>query len=274
MKLKTVLFLGLAATSAWSCKTDETGNDDPLFGMETSPYIVAPYKRLMKEVEMVNGVVVNEKTYNYSDKKLTSISTTDNSFSESISYTGDLINKIVKKENSIGNIITTTSNFVYNSADVVTKLDLTQSINDGTTVTNYVGTTDFVYTNAKLTKATTNFKKLSNGIFTPTLSIVTEWTYQNGDVIESTKTTHDYIANLTGTVTTTLSNYDSKKSLYNALPFQYNFYSQVNEGLSTHNPRVVTDPSGTTNYSYGYDADSPLSRSNGNRTTQFQYTVF
>lgn len=275
MTFKSTIYLGLLAMVSLSCGNADTVNDDPLFGMVTPPTIVAPYKRLMKEVETANGVISREKNFVYEDKKLVGINTSDNSFSEVITYTEDLITKVVKKENFIANTITTTSLFVYNTAKVVTHIDITQTIEDVSSVNTYYGTTDLTYTGNKLTKAVTNYKLLgNNGVFTPTLTVTSEWTYMNGNVVDCTKTTHDYIANITGTVVTSYANYDTKKSLYNALPFQYNFYSQLSEGLSTNNPRSVTDPSGTTNYTYGYDGDSPLSRSNGTKTTQFQYSVF
>lgn len=220
-------------------------------------------------------------TYNYTGGKLTSVTSSDNSFSYELTYTGDDITKILYKSiDDMGKDVTNTQILTY-SAGKLTK-------SEGDVVFAGTGTftssTTYSYDGDKIKSIITKVKDKTTS--SDRYTIQTDYSFSGANV-SNFKYSLTYAP---GPITITpiifniaLSNYDSYKNPFGTLPMAFKlvsaqfdldnnaFYGFSKNNYKTTNIKTNTD-NVTVNFSYSYDADGyPFLGTSSAGTVSYQY---
>lgn len=171
-------------------------------------------------------------TFTYSNKQLTKVTTSDNSYTSDITYSNGKISKVVSVVQDTGTAETTTitSNITYDSSGNISKVIATEDLSMNGTVIN---TTDkvstYVYNSSnQVTKVTQDYSmagmQTQTGIF--------DYSYTGNNLSKMVFTTKMSLGPIPDVVvTTTYSNYDSKISPFSTLGTNYNYFSLSELGL-------------------------------------------
>lgn len=244
-------------------------------------------KHLSKATTTSNGENVTF-TYSYSAGKLTSVTTSDNSISYTISYGGsDNISKIIvkNKDADTGEIITTNYTITYSGG----KFSEADGIYTDPLGNDYSQIYTATYTGNKLTKLVTKVSPVTS-IPSPidiSQTIQSDISY-SGNNISTWKFSTIFPSTPPITlppivITYNFSNYDAKINPFATLPEVYNIISmhygtqfQSFSGISANNytkENLVTDyGSDSTAFTYTYDSDSyPTKAVSSGGTLTFEY---
>ncbi|KFC23552.1 hypothetical protein [Epilithonimonas lactis] len=288
------LIFGLLMLS--SCDPNQDANGDLLVGMDYNPNTnpgggtVTPTKLLKKVTIDDEGDIM---TYNYtynSDKKLTAVTTSDNSIKIDVTYLASgNIAKIVRTENFAGDISTEEIVPVYTS-NQITKLNVTHTETGGS-----------IKSIANLTYAANGWPSIVNedvfgedntsvvANFVSNLSYsgnnVSRWNFKSKLNVGLPVPVFDFLQELELTVN--LSAYDNKINPYNLLPKDY-LISMIHAeadassitGFAKNNAATInvifnlggTDMEDTQTATYVYDNDGyPTTVTATSIVTKFEY---
>lgn len=171
-------------------------------------------------------------SFTYSNKQLTKVTTSDNSYASDITYSNGKISKVVSVVHEAGatESTTITSNVTYDTSGKISKVIATEVLSMNGTVIN---TTDkvstYVYNSSnQVTKVTQDYSiagmQTQTGIF--------DYSYTGNNLSKMVFTTKMSLGPIPYVVvTTTYSNYDSKISPFSTLGTNYNYFSLSELGL-------------------------------------------
>lgn len=286
------LVLGIFMLS--SCEPNRDGNGDFLIGIDYNPGTdggtVTPNKLLKKVTIDDEGDIVSYSYIYNSDKKLTAVTTSDNSIKINVTYlTSGNISKIVRTENFAGSIST---------EEIVPTYTGTQITNLNTTHTENGGS---IKSAANLTYASNGWPSVVNeDVFgenstSVIASLVSNLSYSGNNVSKSNFKSKlnaglpvpvfDFLQELELTVN--LSGYDNKINPYNLLPKDY-LISMIHTeadassitGFAKNNASTInvifnlagSNIEDTQNAKYIYDNDGyPTSVTTTSNVTKFEY---
>ena len=270
-----------------SCEPGRAENGDLLFGVDgnggNNGTGGTTTTKLLAKVTAPDDVSGGsyDINYSYTGNQLTGVTTSNNSFSEVISYTGSNISKIVRIKDDNGQKLTITNDFMYTGI-VLSKID--QKTETGGQIAMRQ-TTTFTYDVAgNVTKAVT---KITDAETPPTLlfTITSDFGFAGGNLskwdftLETEPMPPITIPPII--LNSVLSNYDSAKSAYNTLPKSYCLYAVHEDtdtmgiyGLSKNNVRTFNVSGEIQQISYQYDADNyPTSMTSDGQTVKFEYKI-
>ncbi len=255
----------------FSCEPNRAEDGDLLFGVQNPGETGGNGggTGVVKNLKSVTAIddVGETLTFNYIYQagKLTSVTTSDNSVSYTLSYQNNLINHI-KVVQDDGSLITTTDFAIsYNNGKFV-EAKGAGAESDGTTFNNTLTAT---YSNNKISKILS--KMVGYDITDPTITydmftLQSDITY-TGNNISTWKFTTTFP--LTPPINfppiilnATFSNYDTKINPFNTLPEAYNIISSLYgtdstavTGFSANNYGKLAIENQSATYIYTYDAD-------------------
>lgn len=296
--MKNILYYIFGFFILASCSPNQDENGDFLHGVEYDTSTDtggdtggSTTTKLLKKVTVDDDgdVVVYSYTYN-SGKKLTSVSTDDNSVQVNITYlSSGNIAKIVRTENNMGTISTEEIVPVYTSTQI-TKLNVTHSENGKSikSIANLAYASngwpasikEDIYTEDN-TKIAANF--VSN--FSYSGNNISKWNFKSSFIVGLPVPVFDFLQEMELTVN--LSDYDNKINPYNLLPKDYLISTVHAEadasniiGFAKNNSKkanIVFVLGGTPftdnqTVSFTYDKDGyPTSTSSADIVTKFEY---
>lgn len=270
-----------------SCSPNQDINGDFLRGVEydTSIGTINSTIKNIKKVTTVDAggekVIAN---YNYTGKKLTSVTSDDNSFSYTLTYSGDVISKIVyqSEDATLGEVTINTQNLTYSGGRLVQSQGNTKK-QDGTVV--YNTSTNYNYASDKIKSIVTKIKDGSNTseLFTQQ----TDYTFAGNNNLTEFKYT---LTSAPGPVTVSpitfnvsFSGYDAFKNPLATLPLAFKLVgshfdmdNNVVSGFSVNNYKTVKLTSNveafTSTFNYTYDTDAyPTFAASAKETIAFEY---
>ena len=271
-----------------SCDPNQDADGDFLLGVDYNPGTEnnggtnATIKNIKKVTTVDSDGEKVIATYNYSGTKLTGVTSDDNSFKYTISYTGDQISKVDYEsvDDLSGEKTVNSQNLTYSGGKLATSKGSSKV--NGTVV--YQSSTTYNYTGDKIKNIITKVKDDTNT--TEIFTIQTDYTFSGNNVsgMQYTLTaapgpvTFDPIV-----FTTAFSNYDTFKNPLGTLPMAFKLVSShfdlennVVSGLSANNAKtmkVTTNvESITANLNYAYDTDGyPSLGTSSSGTVAFEY---
>lgn len=263
----------------FSCEPGRAENGDLLFGVNEGGGNGGGGTAINKILTKVTGpddenggtYTIN---YNYTGSLLTGVSTSNNSYSETITYSGANISKIVRIQDDNGERETITNDFVYNGSTLTKINQKTEAsgsvITQQTTVFSY----DSVGNIAKIVTSTNDAGTPPTVLFT----VTSDFTYSGANI-----STWDNAFSTNSvpviTIKSVFSDYDNYKNAYNTLPKSYCLYAVHEDtdtigiyGLSKNNFKTVIANGQSQQIVYQYDADNyTKSMSSNGVTVQFEY---
>ncbi|WP_089769567.1 hypothetical protein [Epilithonimonas hominis] len=264
--MKKIFFYIFGLFIITSCSPNQDINGDFLLGVSYSSN--GGTNATIKNIKTVTTVDdAGDKivaTYNYTGVQLTSVTSSDNSFSYQLTYTGDDITKILYKSvDDTGKEITNTQVLTY-SAGKLTKSEGDVVFSGSGTFTS---STIYSYDGDKIKSIITKVKDKATS--SERYTIQTDYGF-SGSNVSNFKYSLTYAA---GPITQapiilniTLSNYDSYKNPFGTLPMafklvsaQFDLENNALYGFSKNNYKttnIKTNTDNTTvNFSYSYDTD-------------------
>lgn len=260
--MNKILFLLLSIFIIQSCV--DSNRDFP----EQAP--LAPGTKVLNKIKVKEvGSAPFEINYNYTLKKLTSISTSNNSSSYILEYNGNQLIKISQTIGQGSQLKTRISNLVYKDGRLITINGTENSAQSGSvnfkTSISYLGNNPYFLN-----------KVYQNGATNPEESIYIEFIGTNISKI-------NYVLGVgTGSINTeiNLSNYDANPNPIHTLPIAFSITdSYVNEdtfgvlGLSTNNYKTANIQNiGVENTVYTYSSDGfPTKSVKPDLTLEYEY---
>ena len=281
--MKKICFLIFVLSISTSCSPNQDINGDYLLGVSYSSN--GGTNATIKNVETVTTVdAAGDEivaTYNYTRGQLTSVTSSDNSFSYQLTYTGDDITKILYKSvDDTGKDITNTQVLTY-SAGKLTKSEGDVVFAGSVTFTS---STIYSYDGDKIKSIITKVKDKATS--SERYNIQTDYGF-SGSNVSNFKYSLTYAA---GPIiqppiilNITLSNYDSYKNPFGTLPMafklvsaQFDLENNALYGFSKNNYKttnIKTNTDNTTvNFSYSYDTDGyPILGTSSAGTVSYGY---
>lgn len=271
-----------------SCVPNQDDNGDFLHGVEFDPTTDTGTggNSTIKNIKKVTTVDVDGEviiaTYNYTNNKLTSITSNDNSFTYNISYSGDQISKIVYKTiDDTGADATDTQNLTYSGGNLVKSEGSATSAG----AVFQKSSTNYTYNSNKIKQIITVINDESNAV--KLFTIQTDYTF-SGNNVSSMKYT--LTAEPQGPITVEpiilnagYSNYDTNKNPYNNIPTAFKVFSSQFDlsngfaiGLAVNNAKTFKLTSNveslTANFLYSYDSDGyPIIGTSSQGTIAYEY---
>ena len=273
--MKKICFLIFVLFIIASCSPNQDINGDYLRGVS--------YSSTIKNVKTVTTVgAAGDKivaTYNYTGGQLTSVTSSDNSFSYQLTYTGDDITKILYKSvDDTGKDITNTQVLTYSAGKLTKSEGDVVFAGSGT----FTSSTIYSYDGDKIKSIITKVKDKATSSYT----IQTDYGF-SGSNVSNFKYSLTYAA---GPITQppiilniTLSNDDSYKNPFGTLPMafklvsaQFDLENNALYGFSKNNYKttnIKTNTDNTTvNFSYSYDTDGyPILGTSSAGTVSYGY---
>lgn len=273
-----------------SCVPNQDENGDFLHGVEFDPTTTTPgtggSNGTVKNIKKVTTVDVDGEiiiaNYNYTNNKLTSITSSDNSFSYNITYNGDQISKIVYKTiDDTGADATDTQNLTYSGENLVKSEGSATSAG----AVFQKSSTNYTYNSNKIKQIITVINDESNAV--KLFTIQTDYTFSGNNVssMKYTLTTEPQ-----GPITVEpiilnagYSNYDTNKNPYNNMPTAFKVFSSQFDlssglaiGLAVNNAKTFKLTSNveslTANFLYSYDSDGyPIIGTSSQGTIAYEY---
>ena len=243
------------------------------------------YSSTIKNVKTVTTVgAAGDKivaTYNYTGGQLTSVTSSDNSFSYQLTYTGDDITEILYKAvDDTGKDITNTQVLTYSAGKLTKSEGDVVFAGSGT----FTSSTIYSYDGDKIKSIITKVKDKATS--SERYTIQTDYGF-SGSNVSNFKYSLTYAAGpIIQTpiiLNITLSNYDSYKNPFGTLPMafklvsaQFDLENNALYGFSKNNYKttnIKTNTDNTTvNFSYSYDTDGyPILGTSSAGTVSFQY---
>ena len=281
--MKKICFLIFVLSISTSCSPNQDINGDYLLGVSYSSN--GGTNATIKNVETVTTVdAAGDKivaTYNYTRGQLTSVTSSDNSFSYQLTYTGDDITEILYKSvDDTGKDITNTQVLTYSAGKLTKSEGDVVFAGSGT----FTSSTIYSYDGDKIKSIITKVKDKATS--SERYTIQTDYGF-SGSNVSNFKYSLTYAA---GPITQppiilniTLSNYDSYKNPFGTLPMafklvsaQFDLENNALYGFSKNNYKttnIKTNTDNTTvNFSYSYDTDGyPILGTSSAGTVSFQY---
>lgn len=281
--MKKICFLIFVLSISTSCSPNQDINGDYLLGVSYSSN--GGTNATIKNVETVTTVdAAGDKivaTYNYTGGQLTSVTSSDNSFSYQLTYTGDDITKILYKSvDDTGKDITNTQVLTYSAGKLTKSEGDVVFAGSGT----FTSSTIYSYDGDKIKSIITKVKDKATS--SERYTIQTDYGF-SGSNVSNFKYSLTYAA---GPIiqppiilNITLSNYDSYKNPFGTLPMafklvsaQFDLENNALYGFSKNNYKttnIKTNTDNTTvNFSYSYDTDGyPILGTSSAGTVSFQY---
>jgi len=281
--MKKICFLIFVLFIIASCSPNQDINGDYLLGVSYSSN--GGTNATIKNVKTVTTVdAAGDKivaTYNYTGGQLTSVTSSDYSFSYQLIYTGDDITEILYKSvDDTGKDITNTQVLTYSAGKLTKSEGDVVFAGSGT----FTSSTIYSYDGDKIKSIITKVKDKATS--SERYTIQTDYgfsgsnvsnfryslTYAAGPIIQT-----PIILNIT------LSNYDSYKNPFGTLPMAFKLvsaefdlennalYGFSKNNYKTTNIKTNTDNT-TVNFSYSYDTDGyPILGTSSAGTVSFQY---
>ena len=239
----------------------------------------------IKNVETVTTVdAAGDKivaTYNYTGGQLTSVTSSDNSFSYQLTYTGDDITEILYKSvDDTGKDITNTQVLTYSAGKLTKSEGDVVFAGSGT----FTSSTIYSYDGDKIKSIITKVKDKATS--SKRYTIQTDYGF-SGSNVSNFKYTLTYAAgSMTQTpiiLNITLSNYDSYKNPLGTVPMafklvsaQFDLENNALYGFSKNNYKttnIKTNTDNTTvNFSYSYDTDGyPILGTSSAGSVSYEY---
>lgn len=275
--MKKICFLIFVLSISTSCSPNQDINGDYLRGVS--------YSSTIKNVKTVTTVgAAGDKivaTYNYTGGQLTSVTSSDNSFSYQLTYTGDDITKILYKSvDDTGKDITNTQVLTYSAGKLTKSAGDVVFAGSGT----FTSSTIYSYDGDKIKSIITKVKDKATS--SQKYTIQTDYGF-SGSNVSNFKYSLTYAAGpiiqAPIILNITLSNYDSYKNPFGTLPMafklvsaQFDLENNALYGFSKNNYKttnIKTNTDNTTvNFSYSYDTDGyPILGTSSAGTVSFQY---
>ena len=281
------LIFGALMLSA--CVPNQDANGDFLNGVdyENNPNTDGGTNAVIKNIKKVTTIDMDgEKvvaTYLYTSDKITSVTSDNNSFKYTLSYSGNDISKMDYEsvDEFSGEKTVNSQALTYTSG----KLTSSKGSNKVNGALVYNSTTTYNYNGDKIKNIITKVKDDTNtmDIFT----IQTDYTF-SGNNVSGMKYTITLAPSGPVTmepveITTAFSNYDTKKNPLNTLPMAFKLVSShfdlennVVSGLSANNAKTMKATTNvesiTSTLNYIYDADGyPTIGTSANGTVAFEY---
>lgn len=285
--MKNILYYIFGILIVSSCSPTEDANGDFLRGLDYETEVggnnstVKNIKKVTSIDDIGDRVIAN---YNYTGGKLTSVTSDDNSFTYTLTYSGDNISKIVYKnlDPSSGNTTINTQNLTYLSGKLV-KSEGKTTTSAGTAI--YVSSTNYNYASDKIKSIVTKIKDGTNT--TEMFTLQTDYTFAGNNNLTNFKYSLTSAPGPVTTspivITTALSTFDSNKNPLGTLPLAFKLVSShfdldnnVVSGLSVNNYKTAKVISNvetlTANFNYTYDKDAyPTSGTSAMGTVIFEY---
>ena len=274
--MKKICFLIFVLFIIASCSPNQDINGDYLRGVS---YTTIKNVKTVTTVGAAGDEIV--ATYNYTGGQLTSVTSSDNSFSYQLTYTGDDITKILYKSvDDTGKDITNTQVLTYSAGKLTKSEGDVVFAGSGT----FTSSTIYSYDGDKIKSIITKVKDKATS--SERYTIQTDYgfsgsnmsnfkyslTYAAGPIIQP-----PIILNIT------LSNYDSYKNPFGTLPMafklvsaQFDLENNALYGFSKNNYKttnIKTNTYNTTvNFSYSYDTDGyPILGTSSAGTVSYDY---
>ena len=281
--MKKICFLIFVLFIIASCSPNQDINGDYLRGVSYSSN--GGTNSTIKNVKTVTTVgAAGDKivaTYNYTRGQLTSVTSSDNSFSYQLTYTGDDITKILYKSvDDTGKDITNTQILTYSAGKLTKSEGDVVFAGSGT----FTSSTIYSYDGDKIKSIITKVKDKATS--SERYTIQTDYGF-SGSNVSNFKYSLTYAAGpIIQTpiiLNITLSNYDSYKNPLGTLPTafklvsaQFDLENNALYGFSKNNYKttnIKTNTDNTTvNFSYSYDTDGyPILGTSSAGTVSFQY---
>ena len=281
--MKKICFLIFVLFIIASCSPNQDINGDYLRGVSYSSN--GGTNSTIKNVKTVTTVdAAGDKivaTYNYTGGQLTSVTSSDNSFSYQLTYTGDDITEILYKSvDDTGKDITNTQVLTYSAGKLTKSEGDVVFAGSGT----FTSSTIYSYDGDKIKSIITKVKDKATS--SERYTIQTDYGF-SGSNVSNFKYSLTYAA---GPIiqppiilNITLSNYDSYKNPFGTLPMafklvsaQFDLENNALYGFSKNNYKttnIKTNTDNTTvNFSYSYDTDGyPILGTSSAGTVSFQY---
>ena len=275
--MKKICFLIFVLSISTSCSPNQDINGDYLRGVS--------YSSTIKNIKTVTTVgAAGDKivaTYNYTGGQLTSVTSSDNSFSYQLTYTGDDITEILYKSvDDTGKDITNTQVLTYSAGKLTESEGDVVFAGSGT----FTSSTIYSYDGDKIKSIITKVKDKATS--SERYTIQTDYGF-SGSNVSNFKYSLTYAAEPIIQppiiLNITLSNYDSYKNPFGTLPMafklvsaQFDLENNALYGFSKNNYKttnIKTNTDNTTvNFSYSYDTDGyPILGTSSAGTVSFQY---
>ena len=281
--MKKICFLIFVLFITASCSPNQDINGDYLMGVSYSSN--GGTNATIKNVETVTTVdAAGDEivaTYNYTGGQLTSVTSSDNSFSYQLTYTGDDITEILYKSvDDTGKDITNTQVLTYSAGKLTKSEGDVVFAGSGT----FTSSTIYSYDGDKIKSIITKVKDKATS--SERYTIQTDYGF-SGSNVSNFKYSLTYAAGpiiqAPIILNITLSNYDSYKNPFGTLPMafklvsaQFDLENNALYGFSKNNYKttnIKTNTDNTTvNFSYSYDTDGyPILGTSSAGTVSFQY---
>lgn len=281
--MKKICFLIFVLFITASCSPNQDINGDYLMGVSYSSN--GGTNATIKNVETVTTVdAAGDKivaTYNYTGGQLTSVTSSDNSFSYQLTYTGDDITEILYKSvDDTGKDITNTQVLTYSAGKLTKSEGDVVFAGSGT----FTSSTIYSYDGDKIKSIITKVK--DKATLSERYTIQTDYGF-SGSNVSNFKYSLTHAA---GPITQapiilniTLSNYDSYKNPFGTLPMafklvsaQFDLENNALYGFSKNNYKttnIKTNADNTTvNFSYSYDTDGyPILGTSSAGSVSYEY---
>ena len=281
--MKKICFLIFVLSISTSCSPNQDINGDYLLGVSYSSN--GGTNATIKNVETVTTVgAAGDKivaTYNYTRGQLTSVTSSDNSFSYQLTYTGDDITEILYKSvDDTGIDITNTQVLTYSAGKLTKSEGDVVFAGSGT----FTSSTIYSYDGDKIKSIITKVKDKATS--SERYTIQTDYGF-SGSNVSNFKYSLTYAA---GPIiqppiilNITLSNYDSYKNPFGTLPMafklvsaQFDLENNALYGFSKNNYKttnIKTNTDNTTvNFSYSYDTDGyPILGTSSAGSVSYEY---
>ena len=281
--MKKICFLIFVLSISTSCSPNQDINGDYLRGVSYSSN--GGTNATIKNVETVTTVdAAGDKivaTYNYTRGQLTSVTSSDNSFSYQLTYTGDDITEILYKSvDDTGKDITNTQVLTYSAGKLTKSEGDVVFAGSGT----FTSSTIYSYDGDKIKSIITKVKDKATS--SERYTIQTDYGFSGSNVSNFKYSLTYAAAPITQPpiiLNITLSNYDSYKNPFGTLPMafklvsaQFDLENNALYGFSKNNYKttnIKTNTDNTTvNFSYSYDTDGyPILGTSSAGTVSFQY---
>lgn len=281
--MKKICFLIFVLFITASCSPNQDINGDYLMGVSYSSN--GGTNATIKNVETVTTVdAAGDEivaTYNYTGGQLTSVTSSDNSFSYQLTYTGDDITKILYKSvDDTGKDITNTQVLTYSAGKLTKSEGDVVFAGSGT----FTSSTIYSYDGDKIKSIITKVKDKATS--SERYTIQTDYGF-SGSNVSNFKYSLTYAAGpITQTpiiLNITFGNYDSYKNPLGTLPTafklvsaQFDLENNALYGFSKNNYKTTNiktnADNSTVNFSYSYDTDGyPILGTSSAGTVSFQY---
>ena len=274
--MKKICFLIFVLFIIASCSPNQDINGDYLRGVS---YTTIKNVKTVTTVGAAGDEIV--ATYNYTGGQLTSVTSSDNSFSYQLTYTGDDITEILYKSvDDTGKDITNTQVLTYSAGKLTKSEGDVVFAGSGT----FTSSTIYSYDGDKIKSIITKVKDKATS--SQKYTIQTDYGF-SGSNVSNFKYSLTYAAGpIIQTpiiLNITLSNYNSYKNPFGTLPMafklvsaQFDLENNALYGFSKNNYKttnIKTNTDNTTvNFSYSYDTDGyPILGTSSAGTVSFQY---